>query len=51
MKKIRELFDLRDAHVYLGIVLICVGLCLAYIPAGLAVTGGILVWLGTRRVD
>lgn len=49
MKKLSEYFDLRDVHVYLGVVLICVGVCLIYVPAALIVTGGILIWLGTRR--
>jgi hypothetical protein len=49
MKKLSEYFDLRDAHVYLGLALVCTGICLIYVPAALIASGGILIWLGTRR--
>jgi len=51
MKKILNYIDLRDIHVYVGVALMCGGLCWIYPPAALIVTGGILIWLGTRRVD
>jgi hypothetical protein len=43
------LFDLRDLHAYVGLVLIGVGLDAVYPPAAWVVVGTILFWLGVRK--
>jgi hypothetical protein len=41
--------DLRDIHVYIGILLITAGCFLIYQPAALLAPGVLLLWLGVRR--
>lgn len=43
-------FDLRDAHAYLGILLIAVGCGFVYWPSALIVPGAILIYMALRRV-
>lgn len=49
MKKLLSLIDIRDWHVYGGLVLLSAGFAGVFWQAGLVVLGGGLLYLGLRR--
>ena len=49
MKRLITLVDIRDAHVYGGLLLVAVGFAGLHWQAGLVVLGGGLLYLGLRR--
>lgn len=48
VKRIASVFDLRDAHAYLGLLMIGAGLCWVSIPAALCLCGLLIFWMGVR---
>jgi len=53
MQQIKQLFshfDARDAHAYLGLLLVSIGLGAVYWPLALVVSGSILLYMALRRV-
>jgi len=46
---IKNNIDARDVHVYAGIVLLAVGCCMIYQPAGYIAAGITLLFIALRR--
>lgn len=49
LKKLKNLFDMRDAFIFIGMCLVSYGAKDVYLPASFIAPGLVLLFIGLRR--